>query len=229
MTANSIDSNHYKPLGLQNNNINVESEKNISDREYQQRLIRLYIDYVNRTGKVDYPPLKKFFKKLVTTDIDSTESYEKEDFATETIKYIVVDLTGIRYRVNEIASEIRSIFGKIDYAQMEDIQPSIQRSLFVKIKTKYRELDRHIEQLIKINNKYDFLTQSASSKLLEDLQYFRLYIQQYLEQLVTEKSEVKSGNRNRFMRYLDELVDRVYSLTNLLSQNLEYEIESGKK
>lgn len=208
-----------------NKTLKVESASlpntTISNGEYQQRLIRLYIDYARRTGKVDYPPLKKFLHKFCTTDPNTTEIYEEKDFQPANLTKIIDRLKKIRDRVTEIIAEIRYIFGQA-------IASAEQGSLKL-VQEKNRDLERHLEQLVKIVRKYGYLAQSDGqiTKIQDDIKYFRQYIKQFLEDPQTRNQSASISNKHsdlrRFDRYLQSLTDRVHTLASLLEKHIEYE------
>lgn len=218
MVTNSVNSHHHstsvngKTLDLA---ANSQQDK---DREYQQRLIRLYTDYVCRTGKVDYPPLKKFLVKFASTDTQTTEIYEQKDFQTENFQKAIASLREIRYRVTESIAKIKYILG----TAIAD-----ERELSLDLKTEYRELENYLGQLVKITNKYGFLATASEeiTKKLGDLNYFREYIKQSfnLSQLDRKLKHRKIQSSSRLNRYLEQLMDTVHTLVNLLEKTIEYE------
>ena len=215
MVTNSVNSHHHSAsVNGKTLDLAANSQQNI-DREYQQRLIRLYTDYVCRTGKVDYPPLKKFLLKFASTDTQTTETYEQDDFQTENFQKAIASLREIRYRVSESIAKIKYILG----AAIAD-----DRELALDLKTEYRELENYLGQLVKITNKYGFLATASKeiTKKLGDLNYFREYIKQNFSSSQLDR-ELKIQSSPRLNRYLEQLIDTVHTLINLLEKTIEYE------
>ncbi len=187
LLSNKTDSENLRTLILENNNINIGSEKKISYDLSSKELSDDYVDkniftnllriYQNEDGLIEYRvksmEIKEFIRSYVDTDENSDtfgESEEYSDFEEKKISLSeLINRLNINFKQTKyLTDKIFLISGLNDNKLLENIIGDLRLSN----DNKYDELIQYLFQLfniqsidfikddpmVKVNNKYEFLS-----------------------------------------------------------------------
>lgn len=201
--------------------------------ESEERLLRNFIEHCKRTGEFDHPVLDELIKKVFYLDTASqdvllqpetlktalnTLEETKQGIAVSTL--VIKDILKNIVETCRLASTGQSLRNLIEEIPQAQENPSFATVL----KSEQLKLARYIDRLLDLAQKYGEQNTEMSgrslAKLVGDLTYFRLYIEQHA-QLTKIEQEVYWVNDpsvylRRLNQYLDVLPETATALIHIL-------------
>jgi hypothetical protein len=219
-------------------------EKTHQQTEYQQRLLKLYIEHIKRTGEVDYPRLIVFLRQTYLLS-NLPKQLEALNFELQTLERIKSELIystiALKQILDYLVDKLRPANSKQIFYNLSDrfSAGDLDLSMISKIRAELYKIATNVECLLDLTEKYAASEKNRAkntfknirpdlAKLAGDLAYFRHYLEQ---QIAIEKIQQEIYRVNdpviylqRLNQYLDILPQTAIALATALENLIRSEI-----